>query len=73
MSPIAERLTSLRQEITDLKNMNTLFAGSSEHNSVEQNASKARASRLLEIKHELSTMRDTPPQAAVWWDKRARQ
>ena len=64
-----DRITSLRQEITDLRNMNILFSRSSEHSTIEQSASKARASRLLEIKEELSTMRNFPPQATVWWDK----
>lgn len=69
MDLTADRLTSLRQEITDLTHMNTLYSRSSEHSTVELTASKARASRLLQIKEELSTMRNVPARANVWWDK----
>jgi hypothetical protein len=39
------------------------------HNAVEQTASDVRASRLLQIKQELSKMRDCPPEPRVWWDR----
>lgn len=69
MDLTGDRINSLRQEITDLTHMNTLFSRSSEHSVVELTASKARASRLLEIKEELTTMRNVPARASVWWDK----
>jgi hypothetical protein len=69
MDLTGDRINNLRQEITDLAHMNTVFSRSSEHSTVEQSASKARASRLLEIKEELLTMRNSPARATVWWDK----
>jgi len=49
--------------------MNVLYAQQSVHNAVEQTASDVRASRLLQIKQELSKMQDCPPEPRVWWDK----
>ena len=69
MTYIADRLANLRQEITDLRNMNVLFSRSREHSEVEQSALEVRAHRLLEIKQELSTMLNSPNQPAVWWDR----
>jgi hypothetical protein len=69
MTFTADHLTSLRQEITALSNMNVLFSHTSEHSPVEQTASDVRVSRLLQIKQELSDMRNSPAQPAVWWDK----
>ena len=69
MDYLSPHVASLRQEIADLRNMNVLYAQRSVHSAVEQAASGVRASRLLQIKHELSTMRDCPPEPRVWWDK----
>jgi hypothetical protein len=69
MDYLSSHLASLRQEITELRNMNLLYAQQSVHNVVEQTASDVRASRLLQIKQELSKMRDCPPESRVWWDK----
>jgi hypothetical protein len=69
MPYLAERLSSLRQEITDLQNMNVLYAKRSEHSPVERTASDVRGSRLLQIKQELSKMRNRPDDSAVWWGK----
>jgi hypothetical protein len=69
MDYLAPHLISLRQEITDLRNMNVLYSQESVHSAVEQTASDVRASRLLQIKQELSKMRDFPPEPRVWWDK----
>ncbi len=69
MNYLSSHLASLRREITELRNMNVLYAQQSVHNAVEQTASDARASRLLQIKQELSEMRDCPPEPGVWWDK----
>ena len=69
MDYLASHLASLRQEITELRNMNVLYAKQSVHNAVEQTASDVRANRLLKIKQELSKMRDCPPEHSVWWDK----
>ena len=68
MDYLSQHLTSLRQEITDLRNMNVLYSQQSVHGAVEQTASDVRASRLLQIKQELSKMRDCPPKPTVWWD-----
>ena len=69
MDYLSLHLASLRQEIADLRNMNVLYAQQSVHNDVEQTASDVRANRLLQIKRELSKMRDCPPEPRVWWDK----
>jgi hypothetical protein len=69
MDYLSSHLASLRQEITDLRNMYVLYSQQSAHSAVEQTASDVRASRLLQIKQELSKMRDCPPQPKVWWDK----
>jgi hypothetical protein len=62
-------LTSLRQEISDLRDLNVLHLQQAEHNPIEQTASDVRSSRLLQIKRELSDMRNCPPDTKVWWDK----
>jgi len=65
----SSHLARLRQEITDLRNMNIMYAQQSVHSVVDQKASDVRASRLLQIKQELSKMRDCPPDPRIWWDK----
>lgn len=69
MDYLSSHLASLRQEITELGNMNLLYAKQSLHNAAEQTASDIRETRLLQIKQELSKMRDCPPEPRVWWDK----
>ena len=69
MPELSERLSSLRHEITDLRNLNVLYAQQSQHSTVEETASGARESRLLQIKEELSRMRNRPDDTAVWWAK----
>jgi len=69
MDYLSSHLARLRLEIAELRNMNVLYARQREHNAVEQTASDVRGSRLLQIKQELSKMRDCPPEARVWWDK----
>lgn len=75
MDYLSQHLTSLRQEITELRNMNLQYSQRGEHVLVEQTASAVRENRLLQIKQELSSMMNCPPDPAVWWDKlrRARQ
>jgi hypothetical protein len=67
MAYLAEHLSSLRQEITDLQNLNVLYLQRSEHSPVERTASDVRGSRLVKIKEELSKMRNRPDDSAVWW------
>ena len=69
MDYLSPHLASLRQEITDLRNMNFLYSQQGVHNAVEQSASDVRANRLLQIKQELSKMRDCAAEPKVWWDK----
>jgi len=69
MDYLSPHLASLRQEITDLRNMNVLYSQQGVHSPVEQAASDVRARRLLQIKQELSKMRDCPPEPGIWWDK----
>ena len=69
MDYLSPHLANLRQEITDLRNMNILYALQSVHGAVERNASELRVNRLVQIKQELSKMRDCPLKSSVWWDK----
>ena len=69
MAYISEHLSSLRQEIIALRNMNARAAEKSEHSPVDQSALEVRAHRLREIKQELSKMLNRPDDPAVWWDK----
>jgi hypothetical protein len=67
MPYLAERLSSLRHEITDLRNMNVVYSQQSQHSSVERTASDVRENRLVQIKQELSKMLNRPDDTAVWW------
>ncbi len=69
MPYISEHLSSLRQEITTLRNMNVLHSEKSEHSPMDQSALELRTIRLREIKQELSKMLDHPHDARVWWEK----
>jgi hypothetical protein len=69
MPYLSEHLTSLRHEIIDLRNMNVLYSQQSQHSPVERTASSVRASRLVQIKQELSKMLNRPDDTAVWWGK----
>jgi hypothetical protein len=70
MPYILEHLSSLRQEITDLRNMN---AGKGSDTQIDQSAVEMRANRLAEIKKELSQMLNRPEDPAVWWEKGGRR
>jgi hypothetical protein len=67
MPYLTERLSSLRHEITDLRNMNVLYSQQSQHSPVERTASGVRESRLVQIKQELSKMLNRSDDTAVWW------
>jgi hypothetical protein len=69
MTYIAEHLSNLRQEITDLRNMNAKYSNKSEHGPLDQSALETRTNRLREIKRELSTMLERPTDPKVWWEK----
>jgi hypothetical protein len=69
MTYTSEHLSSLRQEITDLRNMNERYSNKSEHGPLDQSALETRTNRLLQIKQELSDMRDRPTDPKVWWEK----
>jgi hypothetical protein len=69
MAYLSEHLSSLRLEITVLRNMNVRYSQQSEHSPVERTAAIVRESRLVQIKHELSKMRNRPDDSAVWWGK----
>jgi hypothetical protein len=73
MPYILEHLTSLRQEITDLRNMNARSANRSADSQIDQSAVEMRANRLAEIKKELSQMLNRPEDPAVWWEKGGRR
>jgi len=67
MAYLTEHLSSLRQEITDLRNLNVLYLQRSEHSPGERTASDVRGSRLLQIKHELAKMGNHPDDSAERW------
>ncbi len=73
MPYILEHLTSLRQEITDLRNMNARAAARTPDSQIDQSAVEMRANRLAEIKKELSQMLNRPEDPAVWWEKGGRR
>ena len=72
MSYLKEHLSGLRQEISELQNMNLRYAGKTVHSEVEQTALELRTNRLREIKQELSKMLDRPQDSKVWWEKSRR-
>jgi hypothetical protein len=72
MAYISEHLTSLRQEITDLRNLNARLAEKGTHSEVDQTALELRTNRLREIKQELSKMLNRPDDPKVWWERSRR-
>ncbi len=72
MPYISERLTSLRQEIADLRNLNARFAEKGDHNALDQTALELRTVRLREIKQELSKILNRPDDPKVWWERSRR-
>jgi hypothetical protein len=73
MPYITEHLSSLRQEIADLRNLNARFAEKGGHNALDQTALELRTNRLREIKQELSNMLNRPDDPKVWWERSRRQ
>ena len=73
MPYILEHLSSLRQEITDLRNMNARYTGKGSDHQIDQSAVEMRANRLAEIKKELSQMLNRPEDPKVWWEKGGRR
>ena len=72
MPYISERLSSLRQEIADLRNLNARFAEKGGHNALDQTALELRTNRLREIKQELSKILNRPDDPKVWWERSRR-
>ena len=67
MPHTSQRLSSLRQEISDLRTLNAGFLEKKKKiTPFEQSALELRAHRLLEIKEELNRMLNKPD-AAAWW------
>jgi hypothetical protein len=69
MAYISERLSSLRQEIISLRNLNARSSEKTAHTPADQSALEVRAHRLREIQQELSTMLTRPDDPTVWWDR----
>lgn len=69
MAYITEHLISLRQEITDLRNLNARFTEKGERTALDQTALELRTNRLREIKQELSQMLNRPDDPKVWWER----
>ena len=70
MPCLSEHLTSLRQEIIDLRNLNTQASEKADPSTQDQSALEMRTNRLREIKLELSRMLNPPSDPKVWWDGR---
>ena len=66
---LADHLSSLRQEIAILQNMNTHYANKTEHSPLDESASQLRTVRLLQIKKELANMLLRPNNSKVWWER----
>jgi len=64
-----DHLSSLRQEIAHLQNMNTRYANKSEHSPLDESALEIRTVRLLQIKKELANMVVRSNDPKVWWEK----
>jgi hypothetical protein len=72
MTYISEHLTSLRQEISDLRDLNARLAGKGNPSEADQTALELRTNRLREIKQELSKMLNRPEDPKVWWERSRR-
>jgi hypothetical protein len=72
MPYITEHLSSLRQEIADLRNLNARFTEKGDHTALDQTALELRTNRLREIKKELSQMLNRPDDPKVWWERARR-
>jgi hypothetical protein len=70
MPCLTEHLTSLRQEITVLRNLNAQCSVKSDPSAQDQSALELRTNRLREIKLELSRMLNPPTDPKIWWDGR---
>ena len=66
---LADHLSSLRQEIAHLQNMNTHYANKTEHSPLDESALELRTVRLLQIKKELANMLVRPNNSKVWWER----
>jgi len=53
---ISERVTSIRQEISEMRNLNAKYWARNEHAPVEKSAYQNRQLRLSQIKQELALM-----------------
>ena len=54
---ISDRLTSLRQEIRELRGLSARYRGQTEHSQTDQSAYELQQLRLLHLKHELCDLR----------------
>jgi len=72
MPYISEHLTSLRQEIADLRDLNARLSEKGGHTAVDQTALELRTNRLREIKQELSKILKRPDDHKAWWERSRR-
>jgi len=72
MPYISEHLSSLRQEIADLRNLNARISEKGAHSAVDQTDLELRTARLREIKQELSKILNRPDDPKVWWERSRR-
>jgi hypothetical protein len=73
MPLISEHLTSLRQEIADLRNQNAQLSARGGHTPADQTTLELRSNRLREIKQELAQMLNRPADPKAWWERTRRQ
>jgi hypothetical protein len=66
---LADHLSSLRQEIARLQNMNAHYANKTERSPLDESALELRTVRLLQIKEELANMMERPSDPKVWWER----
>jgi hypothetical protein len=69
MPYISEHLSSLRQEIADLRNLNARISEKGSPSALDQTAMELRTTRLREIKQELSKILNRPDDPKVWWER----
>jgi hypothetical protein len=72
MPYISEHLSSLRQEIADLRDLNARLSEKGGHTAVDKTALELRTNRLREIKQELSKILNRPDDPKVWWERSRR-
>jgi hypothetical protein len=72
MDYVSELVANLREEIVYLKGLNAQYQKRHEHSAVERLKYEQWQARLQQIRQELLTLREVPPEPTVWWDRSRR-